>query len=500
MSEQSPNIIMIVTDQQRRDTLRCYDPNTLCQTPNLDALAADSVVFDNAYTTCPVCTPARASLQTGMYPFKHGMQTNTYTLGCIVNELPDSPGLLSRQLQRHTNYSIGHTGKWHLGQGPVERSKFDRNLKHVAFPDIMAGHRSLPSDVGYEGDDFPGHGGGGWNYPQFRKYLADAGLELKIEHRISGHYEGHFAAEVTSPVETTIEHYLTNCAMFHMERFLERERPFMMGIHYWGPHEPYIAPSSTLDLYRNISMPPWQNFQAKEVGKPLIHDIKRSPVTDWSVFEPFVKHYYASMTHIDAQIGRIVDFLKQRGIYENTVIMFCADHGESLGIHGGLCDKGFFMYDETCRIPLLIKPSHGQPASRRESAMAGMCDLYATVLDCAGVHELPAGTDGRSLLPFIEGKEVDDWPESVVTEGAGLGGVMFTQRMIRRGDYKYVFNCGDIDELYNLRDDPHELVNLVGHTSYADMLADMRQALASWMKEHDDSLLIEFVRMRLRDK
>lgn len=344
MSEQSPNIVMIVTDQQRRDTLRCYDPNTLCRTPNLDALAADSVIFDNAYTTCPVCTPARASLQTGMYPFKHGMQTNTYTLGCIVNELPDTPDLLSRQLQRHTDYSVGHTGKWHLGQGPVERSRFDRNLKHVAFPDIAAGHRSLPSDVGYEGDDFPGHGGGGWDYPQYRQYLADAGLELNIENRISGHYEGHYAAEVTSPVETTVEHFLTNCAMFHMERFLQRGRPFMMGIHFWGPHEPYIAPSSALDFYRDISIPPWPSFRAEEAGKPRIHDIKRSAVTDWSVFEPFVKHYYACMTHIDTQIGRLVGFLKERGVYDNTVILFCADHGESLGIHGGLCDKGFSYY------------------------------------------------------------------------------------------------------------------------------------------------------------
>lgn len=158
------------------------------------------------------------------------------------------------------------------------------------------------------------------------------------------------------------------------------------------------------------------------------------------------------------------------------------------------------MYDETCRIPLLIKPAQGQSEGRRESAMAGMCDLYATVLDCAGIQSLPAGTDGRSLMPLVAGRKPEDWPELIVTEGAGLGGVLFTQRMLRRGDYKYVFNCGDIDELYHLRDDPHELVNLAGNAAYAGPLADMRESLASWMEEHDDSLIVEFARMRLGDK
>lgn len=492
-----PNIVFIVTDQQQRGTLSCYDADTLCQTPNLDQLASEGIVFDNAYASFPVCTPARASMQTGMYPFKHGMQNNSYSPGCLVNELPQTDYLLSRQLKQ-AGYSVGHTGKWHLGQGEVDRTKFDRNLKYIEFPEQAIQARSMPTDVGYEGDDFPGHGAGGWNYPQFREYLKENNLELTIENKISGHYYGHFAAEVTSPVETTIEHYLTDRAIHYMDQFLNREEPFMMAVHFWGPHEPYIAPSDTLDLYRDMTIPPWPSFDEDQTDKPNIHNVKRSKAKDWASFEPYVKHYYAVMTHIDRQVGRLVNYLKEKGIYEDTVIMFCADHGESLGVHGGLCDKGFFMYDETCRIPLIVKPQQeGGEGGRKAQEMVGTCDLYATMLDYAGIKELHPGVDGRSMVPIVEGITPEDWPDAVVTEFTGLGSLLYTQRMIRMGDYKYVFNSGDTDELYHLKSDPHELKNLVCDEQYGDVLLHMRKRLEAWMEEHEDHLIVEYRHMRL---
>ena len=111
------NIIFIFTDQQRRDFLGCYG-SEIVKTPNIDMLAADGTVFDNAYTVYPVCTPARASLQTGLYPCNHGMQNNMYQPGCVVHELPDTPSLLSRRLGS-LGYTAGHTGKWHIGYGAI---------------------------------------------------------------------------------------------------------------------------------------------------------------------------------------------------------------------------------------------------------------------------------------------------------------------------------------------------------------------------------------------
>lgn len=487
-----PNILFIQTDQLRADILAAYG-GTVCRTPHLDALVEESTVFDQAYTSCPVCTPARGSLQTGLYPFKHGMQTNSYGMGSMLQELPDTPRLLSHQLQNQ-QYSIGYTGKWHLGNGPTAQ----QFVKYVQFPEIIAGIRSLPTDVGYEGDDFPGHGGGGMHYSSYQQYLNEHDLEWKLDNIITGHFEGHYAAELVSPVEATVEYYLTERAIHYIDLFSKREKPFFFSLNFWGPHEPYIAPTAYLNWYRDLELAPWPNFDEEpSTSKPSIHSIKRSKHREWSDFEPYVKHYYGFMSSIDAQIGRLIEYLKQNNLYDDMLIIFTADHGESLGIHGGLRDKSFFMYDETCRIPLLVKPPEHIQHKSREERFVGTCDIHATILEAAGVSELQSGCDGRSFLSMLSSEDLADWPETIVTEGAGLEHVMFTQRMLRKGNYKYVFNAGDMDELYDLVHDPYELTNLIASPTHATILEEMHQALADWMYDHEDGLLKQYRRLRM---
>ncbi|MCQ6561440.1 sulfatase-like hydrolase/transferase [Paenibacillus mendelii] len=494
-TKRRPNILFIQTDQQRVDTMAAYG-GTVCQTPHLNQLAEESIVFNNAYTSCPVCTPARASMQTGLYPFKHGMQTNGYGLGSIVQELPDTARLLSRQLGEQ-EYNIGYTGKWHLGTKTDEERHLSANLSYIQFPEIAAGIRTLPTDVGYEGDDFGGHGLGGMVYPEFKQYLQENGLEWKLENKISGHFEGHYAAELTSPEEGTVEYYLVDRAIHHIDRFREREEPFFFSLNFWGPHEPYIAPTRFLNLYRDQALEPWPNFRDDGEGKPSIHRIKMSNTKNWDDFVPYIRHYYAFMSSIDEQIGRLIAYLKEHDLYDDTVIIFTADHGESLGIHGGLCDKSYFMYEETCKIPLVVKPAGQSPSKRRDDRFVGTCDIHATILGLAGVEMMPQGADGRSFAPVLDGHELTDWPDSVVTEGAGLEGVMYTQRMIRKGHYKYVFNCGDLDELYDLSKDRHELDNRISDPEYGSILSEMRQALADWMVLHEDGALKQYKRLRM---
>lgn len=499
MEQQKPNILFILTDQQRADTMSCYG-GKVCQTPHLDALSKESVIFDNAYASCAVCTPARASLQTGVYPHRHGMETNNYAPGCLVQELPDQPRLLSRQLEKQ-GYSLGYTGKWHLGTGAhiEEVPAFQRWRSDVHFYERKYDEYSIPSRLGYEGDDFWGHGGAGLGFPQFKDYLEANGLKHETANRISGHYHFHAGAEVTSPIESTVDYYLTQRAIETIDSFKKRDRPFYFQLNYWGPHEPYLAPSEYLDLYKDVPIEPWPNFYDTGENKPSIHDIKRAESTNWETFVPYIRHYYAFMTSIDAQIGRLIAYLKQNDLYDNTVIIFSSDHGESLGIHGGLCDKAFFMYEETCRIPLLIKPAKTSGEGRQEEHFAGTCDIYSTILELSGVQRGEAERDGRSLLPLVNGEPEAEWRDHVVTEGAGLEQVLFTQRMLRKGSYKYVFNCGDIDELYDLAKDPHELVNLLHDTDYQDVLADMRISLADWMEDHADGAVRQYKALRCRD-
>ncbi|WP_062105926.1 sulfatase-like hydrolase/transferase [Bacillus niameyensis] len=291
MKDSQPNILFILTDQQRIDTLKAYG-GKVCQTPNINELAKESVIFNNTYASCPVCTPARASLQTGLYPHNHEMRNNTSEPGCRYDELPNTPELLSNQLKKQ-NYKIGYTGKWHLGSGPTS--------------------------VGYEGDDFPGHGAGGHSYSQYHDYLQEKGLNVQLKNIISGHYQGHSAAEVVSPIETTVEYFLVDQAIHYIDQFRHEENPFYFQLNFWGPHEPYIAPTKHLDLYRDLDLEPWPNFYDDSTNKPSIHNVKRARSSEWNTFEPYVKHYFASVSLIDEQIGRLLDYLKAHDLYDNTI-------------------------------------------------------------------------------------------------------------------------------------------------------------------------------------
>ncbi|MFZ8764965.1 sulfatase-like hydrolase/transferase [Enterococcus diestrammenae] len=495
-----PNILFILTDQQRKDTLSTYG-NLPVSTPNLDELAESSLNFDNAYAVCPICTPARASMQTGLYPMHHGMLTNSYNYGTMVQELPDTPEVLSRQLQT-AGYQIGYTGKWHLGTGADAVRNDDylqKYMGNIHFAELEMNARSVPTTLGYQGDDFPGHGFGGYIYDELKAYVSSLGKETKIENIISGNYTSHQAGEITSGLDTTIEHFLVERTKKWLLDFKKQDEPWYFQLNFWGPHEPYYAPTEFLNHYRDMDILPWENYAGDSDNKPRIHDVKRANNTEWEEFVPYIRHYYANMSHIDYQIGRLIQFLKDNDLYDNTLIIFSSDHGESLGIHNGLCDKAIFMYEEITSIPLLIKMPH-ETESHRISEFVQTCDLYSTILNAAGLAEEEVARDGRSLLPLADFKNTEmkamKWRECVVTECSGIGSVLFSQRALRWKNWKYVFNAGDIDELYDLDRDPGELHNLIDdNLTILDLL---RQILEDWMIENNDNLIFEYRYLRRR--
>jgi arylsulfatase A-like enzyme len=251
------NILLILTDQQRADTLSCYDPDGLCRTPHLDRFAEDAIVFDNGYTNCAVCSPARASLMTGLQPSHHGIQTNTRGYGCRVHDLPDTPELLSRRLAS-AGYRCGYTGKWHLGFDRTEPGSDTAPFPAWYFTEGNA----LPTTRGFIGDDFPGHGGGGYEYPLFQEYLRSNGLEFVVEHEYQEHTHPNHTCwgEVTSPVESTNEFFLVDRTIHYLERLRSVDQPFYFQLNFWGPHAPFYAPTRHLDPYRDMAIPPWPNF------------------------------------------------------------------------------------------------------------------------------------------------------------------------------------------------------------------------------------------------
>lgn len=498
------NILLIFTDQHRADSLSCYNENTICQTPYLDAIAAESVVFTNTYTSCPVCSPARSSLHSGAYPSKTGMETNLYQSGCRTHELQDSPRLLSRRLQT-VGYQLGYTGKWHLGVGKDKLANaegveiYETQQKGYMESAAYDTYGTLPSDIGYIGDDFPGHGCGGWAYPQFKDYLKANNLELKMTNVKGGTRPNDhtMTAEIVSPIESTIEHYITQRALDIIEDLTQKEEPFFFALNYWGPHSPFYAPSKYLDLYRESVIPEWPSFREDIQQIPRLYRLLQRPEVDWTFFQEALRYYYACISHIDAQIGRVVDYLKEKGIYDDTVIVFAADHGDNQGCHGGLENKSYSMYDDTTKIPLLIKPAVAGYKGYKQEAFASTCDIYATILDLAGYTPTDAYGfgDGRPLTRFIECHNADGWSDEIVTQGMGALSVVTTQRMFRKGPYKYVFNGAGEDQLFNVEKDPYEMHNLVQCEAYQDLLLSLKNDFADWMSAHDDNIRNPFCKI-----
>jgi arylsulfatase A-like enzyme len=282
-----------------------------------------------------------------------------------------------------------------------------------------------------------------------------------------------------------MDYFLIERSKKYISDFKERGKPFCFQTHFWGPHASAMPPKEVMDKYRDVEIPPSPSWEDSLVDKPRIHNLWRRHEKDWPYFQEFIRHYWAYMESIDTQIGRLLDFLKEENLYDNSWIIFTADHGDSQGCHRGLENKSIHMYEETTRIPLIVKAPAKYESGGRRNQPVGTCDIYATMLDIAGIDLTNDDGDGMSLVPLMKDQNAP-WRDATVTECFGLSGISFSQKMIRSGSLKYVFNSGDIDELYDLDKDPYELHNCINDANRQEDLKAMRDKLCAWMEEHDD--------------
>lgn len=493
------NVILIVTDQQRLDTMHYARAASPCRTPALDALAAESLCFTNACTNAPVCTPARSALHTGLYPSVTGMCTNLYQHGCSAHEIADRPFLLSRRLQA-AGYGCGYTGKWHLGMGRDKtasaegRQLLERREAGYMGVEAYLHYGTLPTDVGFIGDDFPGHGNGGYGTELFQSYLRENGLTLELRDTYRGSRPGdHSRGGIVASGEKTMpEYYLARRSMEIMDELRRDGNPFFMAVNFWGPHEPYYVTEEDYALYRDLPIPPWESFTGSRHVENKLHTLVQRPEKDWSFFENNLRHYYAALTCIDRQIGRIVNYLKENGLYDDSYLIFCADHGDSQGCHNGMENKSGHLYNEITKIPLMIKPPRGCTLGTT-ACLASTVDIYATILDAAG-YDPAFYQAGHSLLPLLKDPQtpVRDY---AVCESVGAFPLIEFQRMFCRDGWKYVFNCGGPDELYDEKNDPAELHNRVNDPACRERLLAMREGLARAMYRHGDDSAPWFCKM-----
>jgi arylsulfatase A-like enzyme len=453
------NTLFLMTDQHRVDTLPFYGNRTV-RTPALSRIAATATRFDRMYTPTAICTPARASLLTGLQPFRHGLLVNPER-GQGQVELPDGIATWSGALAA-AGYNVGHAGKWHVGR--------DRGPEHY----------------GIQGEHMPG-ALNPFDYLPYRAWLAENGLPgfaarggmfSKAANRAG---RGHlFAARLEQPYEATIENFIADRALALLEpfaaEFRRAGRPFVLTASWFGPHLPYLIPDDYFDLYdpADVALP--ASFAETFAGKPAVQK-RYSEYWGVDCFTPdewrkLIAVYWGYVTLIDHAIGRLLDALDALGLWDDTNIIFTADHGEFTGAHR-LHDKGPGMYEDIYRIPGLIRVPGGPSQVRSE--LVSLIDLPATLLDIAGIPDAMA-TDGRSLLPIVLGESSPGWRSDIVAEFHGHH-FPYAQRMIRDERYKLVVNPESVDELYDLALDPHELRNVHDAPAYRDIRDELSARL-----------------------
>lgn len=462
-SKARPNILLIYTDQQRHDTIGALG-NRHIETPNLDRLVREGVAFTHATTPSPVCMAARWSLQTGQW---------TTTHRCYSNHHPGPrPAMDIPRMLRQAGYRTALVGKNHTYLTAADFDVFDDRPKPAC--------------------------------PAAREVEKWIRARRKKSPRL-------FEEPVPGGVECDVMRAKTDAAL----RFLDSAsgRPFFLFVSYLYPHTPYHVPEPWFSRYRgkDLWQPAVEPRGLKAAGKPFRHSFHQR---NNDAILPFtaaqgrtMRSVYAGMISlVDAEIGRLVRSLDERGLSENTLLVFTSDHGDYMGDHG-LYTKSPAMYDCLVRVPFVARWPGAIDAGRRDARFVSHVDLMPTFAAAAGVS-CPPQAQGVNLLPFLrdggDGKPVREAAfceygvpgqpyDDARLASEGLAGKRFTNpgepllpwegnpvslagrfRMVRTERWKFVEEPGGTDELYDLAADPHELTNLAGSRGAAAVLKEMR--------------------------
>ena len=440
------------------------------KTPNLEKLAEEAVNFRTACTTTALCSPARAALFAGRLGHRTSLEDNCYGWHTPVTGL-DLKQTTLIEWARKRDYFMGYFGKWHLGaDGPIHRgvqrytaTGFERppNPGKTAKPDF-----SLTKPYYDKTRSFP-------EKPGFYSTAA-------------GSYE-------TSPTRKVVRDGLA-----FLQETQKVDKPFFLTLSFLAVHPAYNVPKPYSDMYdwRSAKLP--VNVHDRFENKPdyqadvmwPFHDTGHMSDDDWRRSTVF---YQGFVTMLDRALGEVFDALKANGSWDNTLVIVIADHGDMNGAHNRY-DKGPYSYDEVMRIPLLI---HWPGVRQREvTRHVHSMDLNQTIVEWAGLEPEVPNVDSRSLRPLMEhGDTAWNFPDEALYRYEWYNGLWFGIRAIRTPEFKYCFNPGGIDELYDLRKDPGELINLIDSPAAASVQRGLEDRLLAHLERTADNL----VAPRLKD-
>ena len=434
-----PNVVFILTDDQGPWAAGCYGNREL-RTPNLDRLAASGMRFDNFFCASPVCSPSRATFLTGLMPSAHGV--HDWIRG--GNYGADAATYLRGQtgysdLLAQAGWSCGLSGKWHLGNSALPQHGFSHWFVHEKGG---GPYRGAPMIRNGERFNAPGY----------------------------------------------VTNVITDDALGFIDRHAAGPAPFYLSVHYTAPHSPWTGhPQEIVDSYDDC---PFASCPQEE-AHPWAGSLTRSCLGN----REMLKGYFAAVTAMDRDVGRILERLERHGIRRRTLVVFTSDNGFSCG-HHGFWGKGngtfpLNMYENSIKVPFLVSQPGRVPAGRAVAGLYSAIDFLPTLLAYAGV-ELPAALQrrraGRSFAGLLEGGAAPARDRVVIYDEYGA------TRMLRTAEWKYVRrypvadgrggpHAGGPDELYDLVNDPHERVNRARDRNQQRRIRDLRGLLERWFAE-----------------
>jgi len=429
-----PNLVFVLVDDLRWDALG-HAGHPFVKTPNIDRVAREGAIFENAFVTTPLCSPARGSFLTGQYVRTHGVRGNGDN-GALSHKMTTFPRLL-----HDAGYATAYVGKWHMGNDDSPRPGFDRWVS------------------------FRGQG-----------VYDDPPLNIDGQ-QVAG------------------KGYVTDLLSDHAAEFIRKQtaaKPFCVYLAHKAIHGPFTPASRHAGLFADAAIRRSANAQDDLAGKPMLRrelpaaapakkaGKKKGPVGPG---DELVRNQLRCLTSIDEGLGRVLQALEETKALENTLVIFTSDNGYFWGEHG-LGDKRA-AYEESIRIPMVARYPALIKAGTRVSGMVLNIDIAPTMLAAAGLKAHPQ-MQGRSMLPLFAGK-TKGWREHFLCEyfmEQNFARVA-SWEAVRTSRYKYVhyLDLKDMDELYDLQADAGEMKNLIGEASAKGTLASMQKLLETYRKE-----------------
>lgn len=498
--EKKPNLLFIITDQQRYDALGKVGNFPFLKTPNIDRLASEGAWFTHAYTPCAVSGPARSCLLTGLLVEHTNVLTNELTTQDPVKNNFTTEKTFDKVLNENGYYTEYH-GKWHSPIGWTDcyrgfkwhqsdkNNSYSYEIDHLSdyksFLQDKYGKKNAPEgsltdktmfDIPYLPD------------PIDRRFLRGCDAQGNLPEKelaIRKHTQPDNHGTLLIDDEDSFTAYQAKETIAALKRAHKQKKPFniTMSINY--PHSPMLPTKTYHSMYKCEDMPMPESLGDNMTDSPYKHQNGRMALPEYrdpELLRFMMKNYFGLVSEIDYWVGKVLDTLDEIGERDNTIVVFVSDHGEMLGAHG-MREKNMF-YEESARVPLIIRyPKEIAPCVIDDDVCT--LGLFATIMDYTGVNATKR--DSESLRPYIEKKEHNDF---VVTEWL-YNGTKQPSHMIVKDGWKLFFNYSSESKvtpvLYDLNTDSSEQKNLIGRHNpdrkkYIAKANELRDLMVEWLK------------------